>query len=104
MAQILWAVDKYTDRNRDVPVPADIIKILNPESPRITQAEYVDALKKHEKNGYPKYSVEEQIINDYNEQNNAERDRVFAEKQEIEALAKDNPVKIELANAVKRIS
>ena len=104
MPQVLWALDKYTDRKSDVPVPADIIQILNPESPKITQAEYVNALKVQEKNNHDRFSVEAQVIEDYNKQNNQERDRVFAEKQEIKALASDNRVKLAISNAVKRIA
>lgn len=104
IAQVLWALDKYTDRKSDVPVPADIIQILNPESPKITQAEYVNALKVQEKNNHDRFSVEAQIIEDYNKQNNRERDRVFAEKKEIESLAPDNRVKVALANAVRKIA
>jgi len=63
--QVLGAIDKYTDSNADIPTPADIINILNPPKRKITQAEYIAALEYQKNNGYPSYSYEKYLIDDY---------------------------------------
>lgn len=63
--QVLGAVDKYTDSNADIPTPADIINILNPPKRKITQAEYIAALEWQKNNGYPNFSYEKYLIDDY---------------------------------------
>lgn len=63
--QVLGAIDKYTDSNADIPTPADIINILNPPKRKITQAEYIAALEWQKNNGYPNFSYEKYLIDDY---------------------------------------
>ena len=63
--QVLGAIDRYTDQNADIPTPADIIAILSPPKRKITQAEYIAALEWQKNNGYPSYSYEKYLIDDY---------------------------------------
>lgn len=86
--QVLYALGIYTDRKNDIPAPADIIDILNPEPPLISQAEYVAALKYQERNGYPPYSAEKFLIQNYESQQGRIRADHDLRKQEIAALAK----------------
>lgn len=67
---VMAALDQYTDRNNDIPTPADIIEILNPPERKITQSEYIAALEYQKNNGYPNFSYEKYLIDDYVRQNN----------------------------------
>lgn len=70
VAQVLHALDIYTDRHDDIPTPAGIIAILSPEPPKITEAQYVNACKWQERNGYPIFSDARDLIEEYHRQNN----------------------------------
>lgn len=75
--QVLWALDRYTDRRQTVPVPADIINILDPEKPRITQAEFIHAKKQWEQNGYHTFGCKYfDIVKDYEAQESEGREKV----------------------------
>lgn len=66
--EVLAAIDVYTDRASDIPQPADLIKIMTPEKPKITQAEFIYAQKQHALEGYPMHGYYGQIIKDYEKQ------------------------------------
>ena len=72
--QIIHALDVYTDHNDDFPTPADIIKILNPEKPRITEAQFVQACKEQERNNFPKFSPAYMVIQEYHRQEYKKQD------------------------------
>lgn len=72
--QVLWAIDQYTDRNDDIPTPADINNILDPEKERITEAEFIAAQKWQENNGFPRFSAAWQTIQDYGKQQSEARE------------------------------
>lgn len=65
---IIFALNEYTDRKNDIPSPADIINILDPEPPRISEAQYIAAQKWQERNGYPIFSDAKDTIQLYEKQ------------------------------------
>jgi len=83
--QVLFAIEQYTDKIDDVPVPADIIKILNPQPPRISEAQYVQAQKWQERNGYPMVSDALIVIEKYQEQ---QKNDEIKYQNEIETIQK----------------
>ena len=92
--QVVYAIDKYTDTKNDIPAPADIINILTPEEPKITHAQYMEALEAQKRNGYPQFSSEAYLIKDYKKQQNEKADIAEQENNKIMQLA---------SNSVKRI-
>ena len=92
--QVLYALDKYTDIHNDIPAPSDIINILSPEEPKVTQIEYLDAIKKHELNGFKAFSPESMVIEQYKKENYE-----ATESYEIEC----DKIKEICSNSVKRI-
>lgn len=71
--QVLAALMVYTDTKNDIPAPSDIISIINPAKPRITEAEFVEAQKWQERNGFPIYSEAKDLIEEYKLQQAEER-------------------------------
>lgn len=65
---ILMAIGLYTDRNSDIPQPSDLINIMDPEKPKISYAEYKNALERHAQEGYQMFGGYKQIINEYEQQ------------------------------------
>jgi len=93
--QVLWALKKFLKNNPTMPVPADMIAILNPPKPRITEAQYVQAQKWQERNGYPVFSEAKDIIEAYNAQEQELREAYDTASEVIKNLS---------ANSVKSIS
>lgn len=86
--QILYAVDKYTDVNDDFPTPANIINILNPKKPEITQAEYIAATAwQKQNNNYSPYTQEGMIISEYKKQRENIKDDYQKDCNTIKLLA-----------------
>lgn len=73
---VLWAFDQYTDRQDDIPTPSDINNILDPVKPKISDAEFIEAQKWQEANGYPRFSAAYQTIQEYKIQNSEARESV----------------------------
>ena len=67
---------------------ADIEAILNPPSPKITTAEYVNAKKWQELNGYSAYTPEAILIRDYDAQQAEDRTQEGAPCPQLMARAK----------------
>lgn len=70
---VLYALDVYTDKKDDFPFPSSIISILEPEPPRITTAQYIQAQRDQERNGYPIFSDAKEIIDAYENQERQDR-------------------------------
>ena len=83
--QVLYALDQYTNQHDDFPTPANIIQILEPEKPRITQAQYIQACKEYEAGGYNKYSDAGLLKRAYEKQED-EDSAAFKEKKDHVAL------------------
>lgn len=95
-SSVLKALSDYSDKKNDMPAPADLIAIMNPEKPRISQAEFIHAKKQWELEGYPSYSYYAMIVKDYENENHEER----VEHGKIE----DKRLLEIVQNSVKRIS
>jgi len=93
--QLLYALNKYTDKRSDFPAPADLIAILEPEEPKVTVAEYVAAQKWQENNGYPRYSNAYDTVKRYEAQQREARQTVESIRKDVLQLA---------AASVKRIN
>ena len=93
--QVLYAIDKYTDLKNDIPAPADLIAILNPIKPRVTEAQFVQAQKWQAANGYPIFSDAKDVIEEYHQQDAQEREQFVSQSNEIKAL---------VSGSVKRIT
>jgi hypothetical protein len=93
--QVIYAIDIFTDRSDRIPTPADLIKILDPEQPRITEAQYVEACRYQERNGFPSYSDAALIKKQYEDQ---EKDR----REEAQPIT-DERVKGILDQSIKKI-
>ena len=74
--QVIYALAQYTDHHNDIPAPADVINILAPEPKKITQAEYIAAQKYQERNNYPQFSQQRDVIRDYESQESEAREPV----------------------------
>lgn len=85
--QVLYAIDQYTNRHDDIPTPADINNILDPEKPRITDAEFVEAQKWQDANGYPRFSAAFETIQEYKKQNSEARSDVRLPEKFMEIAA-----------------
>lgn len=59
--------------------PAHVTEILDPESKKITQAEYIAALDWQKRNGYPAYSAEAVLIREYEKQNAEDRAPLYGQ-------------------------
>lgn len=66
--QVIAAMRTYLENSSDMPTPADLIKIISPPEPRITQDEYRNALEQHKAEGYPMFGYYGGIIKKYKEQ------------------------------------
>ena len=56
--QLLYALNIYTDKHSDFPAPSDLIAILEPEPPKVTESEFIAAQKWQERNNnYSKYKL-----------------------------------------------
>ena len=85
--QILFALDVYTETHSDLPAPSDIIQILNPEPPQISDAEYVQAQRWQEANGYPIFSEAKDTIEKYRAQAKKRHDDFKTHTQKLAALS-----------------
>jgi len=89
--QICYALKQYAlSGGDDFPSPKNLEDILNPEAPRITTAEYVQACQTHERNHFPMYSAESRIIADYKKQREEERVDYEIECDTVKQIAGDS--------------
>lgn len=72
--QILNAIHAHCERKTTIPKVADINAILNPEKPKITQAEFIHAREQHAAEKYPAHGYYGGIIKDYEAQEADARD------------------------------
>lgn len=94
--QILYALDAYTDRHDDFPTPANLITILQPAEPQITQSQFIAAQDWQKRNkDYSAYTPEAILIADYRKQNDEKKEVFQIGCEKVKALA---------GNTLKRIS
>ena len=95
MDQILYGIKKHMKHNIDMVVPAHVTEILSPETPRITEAEFVAAQKYQERNNWPMMSDAQDIIDKYRKQNDEKRQEHKIECANIQQI---------VSQSVKRLS
>lgn len=96
--QVLYGLKKFLKRKTVMPVPADIYNILNPDEPRVTEAQFVAAQKWQERNGYPVFSDALDVIDKYNKQENSKRDNFKIRSDQIKQIVSNNIKKIGVSN------
>lgn len=87
MDAILEAIDIHVDMSNKVPSPSDIKKIIEPEEILVTDAEYIEACKYQERNGYPMLSDAAETKRKYTEQRRASRDKFDKQRNKLTAMA-----------------
>lgn len=71
--KVLAAMNRYMRKSSDIPAPADLIAIIDPPKPKITQAEFIHAKEQHKLEGYPTHGYYGGIIRAYEAQEADER-------------------------------
>lgn len=84
---MIAALSEYMQTHTDIPAPADLVKIIDPPKPRITEAEYVAAQKKHAANNFRRFTIEHCLIEDYEKQRDEEMVEWKRQQRRMEALA-----------------
>ena len=59
--QVLMAMRAYMEKSSDIPAPSDLIKIISPEKPKISYAEYKRAQEQHALEGFPRFGYLGQV-------------------------------------------
>lgn len=98
MSQILYALDIYTDDNDDMPKPAGLIAILNPEKPKITTASFIAAQTWLKNNNYPICSEAEnhrETVRAYEAQENEAQENFQIECTKIAQIVENSVKRIE---------
>lgn len=72
--QVIAAMRAYMERSSDMPTPADLIAVIDPPKPKITQAEFIHAKEQHKLEGYPSHGYYGYIIRDYEKQESEYRE------------------------------
>jgi len=94
--QILYALDVYTDKHDDFPSPANLIEILQPEEPKVSEAQFIAAQKWQERNNdWSAYTDAAETISRYRRQNEEKREVYQITCEKVAQLA---------ASSVKRIN
>lgn len=90
-AQVMFALNEYTDKNNDIPSPADIIKILNPAKPEISKAEYIAAKEWQKRNErYDAYTDAYDVIKAFEAQEKEGREQFAIQNENIKSLLKQS--------------
>jgi len=93
--QVLYGLKQYMKNNKNMPVPADINNILNPQKPKITTAQYIAARENQKNNGYPAFSTDDMLIQEYQAQESQAQENFQIECTKIAQIVE---------NSVKRIT
>lgn len=93
--QLLFALDAYTDKNDDFPSPNNLIEILEPEPPRISEAQFVQAQKWQERNqNWSEYTDAYDTIQRYKAQEREKRESYEIRCEKIKAIAQGSVKRI----------
>lgn len=68
--QVAYAVDRLSRKSTRVPLPSEIIKFCSPDPEPITNAEYIQACRSYERNGYNAHGPDKHLMDLYIEQKN----------------------------------
>lgn len=77
MNVILAGLKEFLRENDEMPVPANIKKIIDPKPKEISTAEYVQACKWQEANGFPMFSEAKDTIDKFKKQESDARAPLF---------------------------
>ena len=94
--QICYALKEYAlNHGNDFPAPKDLIDILNPQEPLVSDAEFVAAQKKHEREGFPEFSASKTTIDKYHAQHKEQREDFKVKNKKLLDIAGGAVKKIE---------
>lgn len=86
--QILYALDLYSDKHDDFPSPANIVSILEPEEPRVTEAQFIEAQAWQKRNkNWDQYTQAAETIRDYRRQNEERKEDFRISCNKVNTLA-----------------
>lgn len=71
--QVNRAMAAYMLKSSDMPSPADIARMITPETPKVSQAEFIHAKDQWAKEGYPSYSYYAMIVKQFEKENAEDR-------------------------------
>jgi len=105
VTQVLSAIKQHMKTSPVMPVPADIGAILSPPEPKITEAQFVEAQKWQERNGWPFLSEAAQTIEKYKKQRSEDYKDYQTEFEKIEELKRQGtPIERDKTDIQKFIS
>ncbi len=88
-AAVLSAMQAYMRKSSDMPTPADLIALISPPKPKITQAEFIHAKEQWKLEGYPSYSYYATVVKDYEKESAEDRaPRIATEDKNLLDVAK----------------
>lgn len=92
--QIVFAIHEHCKRSIAIPRVSDLMAILKPEPPKVTEAQYIEACKWQERNGYPAFSDAKDIKDRYEAQKAEGQEKFDIQCDKVKEIA---------ANTLKRI-
>lgn len=90
---IIYALQTHADKSSEIPTRSDIIKILNPEKPKIPVGVYLQAKKDYAASGYNKFTHEYDIIKNYEEQEKESKQEYLQIDERLREMIPDNMLK-----------
>lgn len=105
MDQVLEAIETFCLKSNACPTPSDIHKILSPEKPLITTAQYQIAYEEYKKSGYNQFTDAYETIVAYKKQEEEKHEK-FYEAWETPTVSVDQLDKVNeiLEGSVKKLS
>lgn len=94
MEQVLTGIAKHMERSTDMPVPAHINNIMNPEQKEITTAQYINAKEQWKINGYSPFCNHKDVVKAYEKQLQSRVAGESSEKQNINKIIHQSVRKI----------
>lgn len=91
---VIWAIHEHCKRSREIPRISDLMAILKPEPPKVSEAQYIQAVKEYERNGFNQYTDAYTTKKAYEDQQTDKREQHKITNEQILAIA---------GNAMKRI-
>lgn len=92
--ELIFAIHEHSLIAKEFPRVPDLLKILNPEKPKITEAQFVEAQKWQERNGFPMFSDAKTTIERYKAQENQKQQDYEIKSEKIKSLVSDVVKKI----------
>jgi hypothetical protein len=93
--QVIYAIHRHCERSIEIPRIGNLMDILKPQTPVITEAQFIEAQRWQERNSFPMISDAKETIELYKAQNAKKRQDHKIQSDEIKAIA---------SNAIKKIT